>query len=1193
MATAKIGGSIALEGASKYNADLKEIKSNLAVLRSEMKLANAANTETANSTEALAKKNEILNKQIEQTSKKVETYGKMFDDAEKSQKKAAENVDKYGKELEEAKKALDDMKKSGDATDKELEEQEKIVSKLEKELTKSEKAYAASSQKMNQYKTASNNAETELKQLDSELQKNEKYLDEAKHSADGTAKSIDKFGDEIIETKEQISAFGEIVRGNIASDIIVQGVKMLARGIKDVATAAMDMGMEFESSMAQVAAISGATGDDLTALSDKAKEMGATSIFSATESAQALSYMAMAGWKTEDMLSGLEGIMNLAAASGESLAATSDIVTDALTAFGLSAEDSGHFADVLAQASSNANTNVGMMGETFKYCAPVAGALSMSVEDVAVGIGLMANAGIKASQAGTSLRRILLEMGGDIEISSDAMGDMVVNTTNADGTMRSFSDIIVDLRTAFNGLSEAEKKSNAQAIVGKNAVSGFLAILNASQADFDKLTESIENADGAAMRMAAIMNDNLKGDLIIMNSALEGLGIAFEDCFDDSARTAVQGATEVIGQLKADIESGDMGVSLRRMGDAFQDLSERTLEFAMDALPSVIDGLTWLMDNSETVTSLVAGMITAQLATKTVTPIVMECQAAYTALTTAEEGAAVAQGVLNAAMNANPIGLIVTALGFAVGAIATYSALAGNAADETSSLCKSTDDLAQSLDNSARRRAENAENMRNEAALASSLKGELEKLQSKTSLTVEEQIRQKEIVSELNSIMPDLNLAIDDQTGKLDEHSQAVLKDVDALMQQYMAQAAQKDLAEISDELFQAEKNRLEVSKQLNDAVKELKESEAEYREETAAGNDQAVVTAENIVRQREEVERLEDALHKAGENVSEQKERFAEADEIVKQYTDTSEEAAVAQDNMAASSEDAASSIESVSKEIEEANEKLQQSVESTVNNINPLFTELATTSETTLSQVSENLAKNAEAAAKFAETLESATASSQYGTDEAFTQIVNTLAEKGPEATELLAQVVEGARNNTEEYQTLISNMSEFMTGENSVSKAVSDLTTEVETGLSDTSAAITEKEGEITTTLQTEGEAQAEVVQKTSDDIKEIAGKAPKDAASAVTASAPEVTTAAKEAAEGAYKAASSTIGYNGSSSSVFLKMGSATMKSFADGVKSEESTVRTALQTVIQNAIDTMDISGLASRIDKALGSALNG
>ena len=291
--------------------------------------------------------------------------------------------------------------------------------------------------------------------------------------------------------------------------------------------------------MSKVAAVSGATGSDLEALRDKAREMGEKTKFSASEAAEAMNYMAMAGWKTEDMLSGIEGVMNLAAASGEDLATTSDIVTDALTAFGLTAKDSGHFADILAAASSNANTNVSMMGETFKYCAPIAGALGFSAEDTAEAIGLMANAGIKGSQAGTSLRTIMNNLSGDVTICGSAIGEVTIATTNADGSMRDLSDILADCRTAFSGLSESEKAAAAESLVGKNAMSGFLALMNAGEADINKLSSAIDNCDGSAASMAETMNDNLAGQLQILKSQLEELAISFGELLMPAIRTIV------------------------------------------------------------------------------------------------------------------------------------------------------------------------------------------------------------------------------------------------------------------------------------------------------------------------------------------------------------------------------------------------------------------------------------------------------------------------------------------------------------------------------------------------------------------------------------------------------------------------------------------------------------------------------
>ena len=272
----------------------------------------------------------------------------------------------------------------------------------------------------------------------------------------------------------QIGAAGEVLQ-NVGDKISGVGEKLLpvTAGVTALGTAAVKTASDFDSAMSKVAAISGATGDDLQALRDKAREMGAKTKYSATEAANAFEFMSMAGWKMNDMLGGIEGIMNLAAASGEELATTSDIVTDALTAFGLTAADSGHFADVLAAASSNANTNVGMMGETFKYAAPVAGALGFSCEDTAEAIGLMANAGIKSSSAGTSLRSIMNALAGDVSFCGESIGEVAIQTTNADGSMRELSDILADCRVVFNQLSESEQASAAQALVGKNAMSGF------------------------------------------------------------------------------------------------------------------------------------------------------------------------------------------------------------------------------------------------------------------------------------------------------------------------------------------------------------------------------------------------------------------------------------------------------------------------------------------------------------------------------------------------------------------------------------------------------------------------------------------------------------------------------------------------------------------------------------------------
>lgn len=346
--------------------------------------------------------------------------------------------------------------------------------------------------------------------------------------------------------------------GKKMSDVGSSLTKSVTVPIAAIGTAAVKTTADFDSSMSNVGAISGATGKDFDSLRDKAREMGAKTKFSASEAADAMSYMAMAGWKTGDMLDGIEGIMYLAAASGEDLATSSDIVTDALTAMGYSAKDSGRLADVMAAASSNANTNVSLMGETFKYAAAVAGSYGYSMEDTALATGLMANAGIKGTQAGTALRSIMSRLATDAGASSTSLGALGILTQklgvefyNADGSMRPFRDVILDTRKAWSGLTQEEQANYANKIAGKNAMSGWLALMNASETDVTKLATAIDNCDGTAEDMANTMQDNLNGQLTILKSALEELAIQIGDALMPTIRGIVTKLQEFVAKLSA------------------------------------------------------------------------------------------------------------------------------------------------------------------------------------------------------------------------------------------------------------------------------------------------------------------------------------------------------------------------------------------------------------------------------------------------------------------------------------------------------------------------------------------------------------------------------------------------------------------------------------------------------------------
>lgn len=344
------------------------------------------------------------------------------------------------------------------------------------------------------------------------------------------------------------------VRGiiNLLKNPIFQAGAVLgvSIGLKDT----IDTYKGFEAAMSQVKAISGATDSEMTKLTNKAKEMGATTKFTAAESAEAFNYMAMAGWKTEDMMGGIEGILSLAAASGESLGTTSDIVTDALTAFGMKASEAGHFADVMAVAASNSNTNVSLMGETFKYAGAMAGTLKYSIEDVALATGLMANAGIKGNMSGTALNSIFTRLSTNTHGATDALKKLGIAYFNSDGSARAFGDIMKELRDATADFTDEQKANLANTVAGTYAQKGFLAILNATTEDYEKLSKAVNNADGAAAKMAEIMMDNLQGAITLLQSAADGVKISFGGRMAPYIRSFAEWLTEQMPMIESALD---------------------------------------------------------------------------------------------------------------------------------------------------------------------------------------------------------------------------------------------------------------------------------------------------------------------------------------------------------------------------------------------------------------------------------------------------------------------------------------------------------------------------------------------------------------------------------------------------------------------------------------------------------------
>lgn len=441
--------------------------------------------------------------------------------------------------------------------------------------------------------------------LSASIQRAKREISSLERQAGLSAKAVgDSFGGMSVNGIDTLGKISDQVFGAIA-----KGSKVAAAGVAGLIGASTMVGMGFEQQMSTVQAISQASAADMEKLNALAKKMGETTQFTAEEAGQGLEYMAMAGWKTQDMLKGLPGIMNLAAASGEDLGRVSDIVTDAMTAFGMAADESDRFADVLAQASSSSNTNVAMMGETFKYVAPVAGSLGYTIEEVALAAGLMANTGIKAEQAGTAMRTMFTNLAKPTKQMQGYMDALSLSLVDEKGEMKSLSQLLNDLRTGFSNLTEAEKAEYAAGIAGKEGMSGLLAIVNTSEDDFKKLTEEINNSAGAAEAMSKMRMDNLKGDLTLLSSAAQGVGIKLYEGFSVDMREAAQYAVAWVSSFTDRLEE-DIPTARRLMKNFGKWLEE--------FFGPVMDIGKWLAKNPQAIEGGIAGITSALLTFKAV-----------------------------------------------------------------------------------------------------------------------------------------------------------------------------------------------------------------------------------------------------------------------------------------------------------------------------------------------------------------------------------------------------------------------------------------------------------------------------------------------------------------------------------------------------------------------------------------------
>lgn len=551
----KIGIVLALDGEQKFAQGMRNAQQASKRLDAELKSLKNEFKDSASSMEYMSKRQELL-KQKEEAYQRTLTAAKTGQsNAKKAYKEQAQALEDLESQLKKAQEALSKMSSGDSGYAKQAREVEKLNAAVDKQTAN----YLKAEGRLSSWDAKVNRAEADIRKNNTALEKNASDMNRSSSEASNLAGSMDDVGNSAKGAAGSIDEVGISLSSMVkakAVDLAGDAIRSLGQKAIEAAKFAIEVGSEFEASMSEVEAISGASGVSLEQLGNKAKQLGRTTKFSASEVAQAYKYMGMAGWDAGQMISGVDGILNLAAASGEELATTSDIVTDDLTAFGMAADQAGRMADVLAAASTSSNTNVSLLGETFKYAGAVAGSFGYTLEDVSIAAGLMANAGIKGTQAGTALRSIFTRLATDAGASSTKLGALGTLTEKlgvqfykSDGSMRDFKDVLVDMRGAWNGLSQEQQTNYAKTIAGQNALSGFLALMNAEQGDFDKLSSAIENSSGAAEKMAGVMQDNLKGAMTEFGSAAESLGIAVYDIFDDAITDLVDLGTGAVSTI--------------------------------------------------------------------------------------------------------------------------------------------------------------------------------------------------------------------------------------------------------------------------------------------------------------------------------------------------------------------------------------------------------------------------------------------------------------------------------------------------------------------------------------------------------------------------------------------------------------------------------------------------------------------
>lgn len=975
------------------------------------------------------------------TNKEIQALNKQQSDISAYQKQQAvierstKQLDTYEKQLEITQSGLAKLKNSTEDTTVQEAQLSARELELKNRIANTEQAIADKNQRLQQMGQKLSDAGIDINQLASESNRLKTQVEELTKQEEQAAEEAKRFGNS-----------GESAFETVGSALVAAGIAAGLKKIADAYQQCVDVSMEFGGTMSTVEALSGANAVQMSELSAKARQLGADTAFTANQAAEAMTYMGMAGWGANDMISGMDGMINLAAASGEDLALVSDIVTDNLTAFGLTAKDTAHFADVLAAAATNSNTNVAIMGETFSGSAAIAGALGYSIEDVATAVGMMANAGVKGSVAGTALKNTFNGFLNGATLTAEAFGEVEFSAINADGTINSFSDSINELRGYFEQMTEAERVQNAMAIAGQRGYNGLIAILNSSEEDYQSLTDKINNCTGAAQKMSEIKLDNLQGDVTLLDSATDGLKMTIGEMYNGELRKLTQAGTVIINGINEFCEKN----------------------------PVIVKGITGIVAGMGTALAVYKGISAAKKLMNTISVVhnaLLINQATATASATA------AQVGLNAAMAANPVGLVIAGIGALSGLLVTAALSYESAVPSVEQLTEKAQEFDEALKEANADFDDTQVSISANADTADYYIEKLEEIEEATGGNVAENEEYHNILSLLSRTVPELSEYIDLETNSIQGGTEALRQHTDAYKKNAEEQAKQEFINSVYDEYGEVVKEVAENKIKLTQAqLKEeqalakadkaqqrmnelMAEAEKQFRSDSEAIKlgyaavdylsdeyyelDSALLGYKvTAAAASEEQEIINEAIQKGEQTIAKAKEEVDLATEIVESAGSsaegTSEQMVSAYDAVSI----AVSDVTDQTTELLQAYNDAYQAAYDSVNGQYNLWTNAEETLPTSIQTINDALSSQTEYWDNYSYNLESL--SKRTGDIEGLGDVIASFADGSKDSVNVIAGMADAT---DDELKTMVTNFEEQKKAQEEVSKSLADYKVDID--------------------------------------------------------------------------------------------------------------------------------------------------